>query len=159
MQVVLYNGNANTAPPMMNHAPFYFPHVKSIRETLDKGFIMTGICGSAEGDYELMLLKTDSLGMILSTGTEDIMLPAERHELINVVPNPFQNYTTLSSNELTEDATLQVYDMNGLLMKVAYTIVENKIQLDCSGLPAGLYFATIFAHNSSRFTTKIIILE
>ncbi|MEL6556849.1 MAG: T9SS type A sorting domain-containing protein, partial [Bacteroidota bacterium] len=86
------------------------------------------------------------------------------HQKMEVYPNPFTNQTTITYT-LTEENTnvlLQIYDLNGGLVK---TLVENKRQeigiyhatFESSGLPAGMYLCKIVAGN--RVETRKLLLK
>ena len=79
---------------------------------------------------------------------------------VNVYPNPFKEYTTVSigsSVQLT-GAAFYLYDVLGKQVKVISNIHSYEIKLERNNLPSGLYFYR-FVNNNKQLSSGKLILE
>ena len=76
----------------------------------------------------------------------------------NLFPNPAQEKFRVQSSEFkVEDATIELYDLNGRKhLEKQITVGTNSVQIEVSNLKNGIYFCRILM-NKNCFTQKIII--
>ncbi|MDQ3015763.1 MAG: T9SS type A sorting domain-containing protein [Bacteroidota bacterium] len=129
---------------------------KSIRQTEDKGFILTGyITQLSSGDLDLAMIKTDSFGNVLSTG---LAVVSQKNKVI-VYPNPFSISTTIQFDYFLDDVELILCNLQGKIVKRMFQISAEKFEIERAGLPCGIYFAFIKNNNRLLATEKIVILD
>jgi hypothetical protein len=104
---------------------FSYSQIKSMQQTADGGFILTGACGSPTGDLDVILIKTDSLGYIHPTATEDIL---QNHEAY-VFPNPWSSSATIQFNSRMQDAELSLVNTLGEVVLYQPHIKDRKGQV------------------------------
>jgi N-acetylneuraminic acid mutarotase len=91
----------------------------------------------------------------LPAGVDDLNLDAGS---VATFPNPFINNLTFAiSNDvqLSFNASLQIYDVNGKIVKSIYKLTEHEIVIDRADFKSGIYFYE-FQNNNSRTTGKFI---
>lgn len=83
-------------------------------------------------------------------------------EPVKIYPNPAQNLVNiLFSNKIFQKTSIRLFDLYGKEIKIFQTsdiMSGNKIQLDISGLPTGLYLLNI-SSGSTFLTKKISIIK
>ncbi len=102
-----------------------------------------------ESEKEYSLLGVISQEMVAN---DDI--PSEQNHIL-VYPNPVYDILNLESNmDYQEDVKISIFDMNGKIVSRNIYDFNNRIQLDLSELPSGMYFYTILS-NENMVTGKI----
>ncbi len=92
------------------------------------------------------------LGMQLATSNQNI----SQNEKIKVFPNPTTGLTTLHfDKEFTGD--VQLFDVEGILVKGYQLTSENSLQISLQDLPSGVYYATITDSRSNQKSTVKIL--
>jgi hypothetical protein len=76
---------------------------------------------------------------------------------INAYPNPSSGLVEISINELSEiDYKIEVFNLTGLIIQsISKRNTENKVQIDLSMYPSGLYFFKISSKNKLYFSSII----
>jgi hypothetical protein len=156
-QMIILKIDSNATLQWINHFGFADDNeANSIQQTFDGGFILTGkTTSSATGNTDVYLVKTDSLGNILSTGFSD---PAETTNLI-IYPNPFHTSTTIEFNTQLENADIILYNLYGQVVKSMHNIFSQQVEFNREGLPSGIYFINIIKNQNVIATEKIIITD
>lgn len=77
----------------------------------------------------------------------------------SVVPNPFNNTTTLQVNDNLKDATLTIYNTNGQILKQVNSISGKSFSVSRDNLASGLYFITLTEENKTIVAKKLIITD
>lgn len=80
-------------------------------------------------------------------------------KVVSVVPNPFNNATTLQVNDNLKDATLTIYNSYGQIVKQVNSISGNLISISRENLPSGLYFITLTEETKTIALEKLIITD
>jgi hypothetical protein len=129
--------------------------IKSMHQTSDGGFIMTGFCGTPAGDLEVIVLKTDSLGFIHTTTTNEV----EEQKAANVFPNPWSSNTTLQFQNQLQDAELSLFNVLGEIIFTKSNLNGDQVELERGTIPTGIYFALIKDKDNSIQVTNMIIVD
>lgn len=80
------------------------------------------------------------------------------HIKIDVFPNPFDNYATISfNNSLNKPLSLVLRNAQGVLVKKINQIYESQFQLRREGLTSGLYILQLMDRNRILGSRKLII--
>ena len=123
----------------------------------------SNICFSAAGKYTMTLIATNTKGSDTATKTLVVKNPAGLHGLnsssFTINPNPFSSYTNLITDIYLKDATLNIYNTNGQLVKQIEKISGQTILLKREGLPDGLYYFKLLQEKNNLITGKLIITE
>lgn len=120
-----------------------------IRQTLDDGFIMSGITAFNGYNPDILLIKTDGTGNVLS-GIDEI----KNENIISVFPNPTCNNLIIQNNS---NQVLQFSLYNSLAEKVFSNSLTNKISIiDLSAYPPGIYFYKGTSDKNSFTSGKLI---
>lgn len=134
---------------------FDFAQIKSVQEAMDGGFILAGLCGSTNQSMEMLLIKTDSLGVVLSTGVSDLTV----NQKIIISPNPWSFSTTIEFPENVYDAELLLYNQVGSLVRNVSHISGKQVSIQRGSLAAGIYFLMINDNSHRTFATKMVIVD
>lgn len=91
------------------------------------------------GDVDVKFIKSDGsaveyIGGVLQTPTG--LESTQKQNSLNVYPNPFENLLTVTGNAQSAD----LLDMGGNIIKRVDKTGNDKITLETSGLPAGIYY-------------------
>ena len=78
---------------------------------------------------------------------------------LSLYPNPVKGSLSITSEELKlSDTKIHLTDVLGRSMKVIHEVKGDKeIQIDCSSLPKGIYFATLIDASNKRYVAKFIV--
>ncbi|GAP43286.1 protein containing Por secretion system C-terminal sorting domain [Lentimicrobium saccharophilum] len=81
-------------------------------------------------------------GVILKTtnGGLGIITPDNNEKDFSLFPNPFINYITINASQLTDNAEISIYTIQGLLI-YKQSLRKTATQLDLSFMKPGIYFA------------------
>jgi len=129
--------------------------IKSMHQTSDGGFIMTGFCGTPAGDLEVIVLKTDSLGNINTTAIQE----TDAQKEAKVFPNPWSSNTTLQFQNKLQDAELRLFNVLGEIIFTKSKLNGDQVELERGIIPAGIYFALIKDKDNSNQVTNMIIVD
>lgn len=72
--------------------------------------------------------------------------------LINIYPNPTHNEIIITGSHIT---CITVADAVGI-GKLHRSVTANKVNIDISTLPAGIYLVTVTSDNGSRVVSEIV---
>lgn len=140
-----------------------------IKETSDKGFIITGsVLSPATGNTNgVLLLKTDSTFSLATTGLEDELIKGRME--VKISPNPFSEYTSVTIQLSEKDYNLKgismgIYDLLGrrreIIMDRAHPDKgEVEIKLYRGDLSSGVYFYTLTNKSEIFWSGKLIVRE
>jgi hypothetical protein len=76
---------------------------------------------------------------------------------IQVYPNPVKNSAVVKFNTNGNKSTLNLYDVNGKLVKHLDKGLNNELTLDASTLTSGMYFIRLDDSKGNTSTTKVLI--
>jgi Secretion system C-terminal sorting domain len=128
----------------------------SICQTNDGGFVLAGRSTlSQTGNTDVLLVKTDSLGHLLTSGLPG---PFEQTQ-ITIYPNPFHSTTTIQFNTFLENADIILYNLYGQAVKSARNNFSQQVEINREGLPAGLYFIRIIKNHRMISSEKLVISD
>jgi len=95
------------------------------------------------------------VGSFCGVGVNDI---AEIKETVKVYPNPVFDISTLAFSNFTENNyQLNIYNINGILVKNIRNLSQRSIQIRQSDYPKGMYFYKITTQNGNIITGKFIV--
>jgi len=120
-----------------------------VRQTYDKGFI---ICGLYESPVNFYLVKTDSIGNLITNINE-----IKNKENYSIYPNPTQNKINLIFKNEAE-YSISILTLNGQLIFKTQILEDEATSInsiDVSNFSNGIYFITILSNNFT-VTKKII---
>ena len=80
--------------------------------------------------------------------------PLLNPEDLEIFPNPSSDYVTIKIPAMTTSGKLTIMNLNGQEL-MSHKLTENKIQIDISSLPAGIYLARLIYGNRTE-VRKII---
>jgi hypothetical protein len=73
-------------------------------------------------------------------------------------PNPFYNYATLFfDNRNNQTCKLEIYNVNGRLVRTIDAITTNRIRIERNDLPTGFYYYKLYVNNNILSVEKFII--
>ncbi len=78
---------------------------------------------------------------------------------ITIYPNPFSSETTISTEKILKDATLNIYNVFGQKVKQIQNISGQQIKIDRNGLSNGIYFIRVLENNKALWTEKVVITD
>ena len=80
-------------------------------------------------------------------------------KLISIFPNPFQDTTTIQANSNLKNATLNMYNSYGKIVKQVNNLSGQTICLSRGTLSSGLYFIKLTEENKVIAVEKILITD
>ncbi|MEI6310999.1 MAG: M1 family aminopeptidase [Bacteroidota bacterium] len=90
--------------------------------------------------------------------TASIMNHTNEEAYINVFPNPAQDILNISITKQLEDAHLEIYDMNGALIKSIIPNQDMHISIDTKSIHNGVYLIQYF-NSVDRFISKFNLIK
>ncbi|MCK4813306.1 MAG: T9SS type A sorting domain-containing protein, partial [Candidatus Marinimicrobia bacterium] len=142
----------------------YLIRAYDLKETSDNGFIITGIKWHLDSDIDdLCLVKTDSLGQILSSSIEnDDFSIVSDFALSQNFPNPFNGSTTINYTLHRNDhIKITLYNIAGnkvaSLVDAQQNVGTYDLSFDSKGLPSGIYLYSLQAGNSVQMKKMILL--
>lgn len=115
----------------------------------DYGYVGTGSYYPAFIDF------WEYCPLCINTGIEGLSNTSD----ISIYPNPFSTQTTLLSNKVLKDATLNIYNSLGQELKRVKNISGQTITINRNNLPSGLYYLQLKQDNQAIVNSKIIITD
>jgi PKD repeat protein len=113
------------------------------------------------GIYTVCLTATDACGSIDSTCQQVFIVVTGMNETaanaISTYPNPVNDQLTISFAKEMKNAQLEIIDQTGRLVQQVQNISGQKLTLNVSTLPAGIYLLRVTDENgssSARFTRE-----
>ncbi|MBK9400117.1 MAG: T9SS type A sorting domain-containing protein [Bacteroidetes bacterium] len=127
-----------------------------VHQTTDKGFIIVGGKLQTQTNWDFYLVKTDSMGNLISTGLSTIFQTSEQ---VIVYPNPFVNNVSILINKSNyKEANISIYNLWG---QTLYTEQKNTLHvsysqtIDLSFLSSGIYFIDVIL-DGERTVKKLV---
>jgi thermitase len=77
---------------------------------------------------------------------------------MNIYPNPFSDFATITFEEPVEDAVMEIWDGSGKLVREVQSLSGLIVQLDQEGLKSGVYIVRL-VNNGKVIETKKCIVE
>lgn len=130
-----------------------YEHGSCVKQTSDNGYIISSYSNSCGGSYDVLLIKTNSQGIV---GFHKIF---SNPDYINIYPNPNNGiFNVVSYKGQHDKLTLSVFDINGRLCYKHNGLFAQKTieRIELTNLPEGFYIVNIQGNNLS-FIKKIII--
>jgi hypothetical protein len=94
-----------------------------------------------------------SVSVSLCTGVQEVSATVE--SVINIYPNPAENYIEVYNTISTTKTTINVYDVTGKLITTKESVLY-KEYIDMSKFAKGLYFVEVMNGDKRIYKTKII---
>lgn len=125
-----------------------------IQQTSDSGYILTGGFKITGLNYDVLLVKMDSLGYYISTGISDTQSPATT---VVIYPNPTIEHLYIDFTNWNKAAFISLYDIAGQILVNKQTLFNRINTLQISPFAQGIYFYQIFSGNEVLKSGKIVI--
>ncbi len=123
--------------------------------------LYTGWAVDASGNHEKLIINA-TIWLASSSTTDNTSTGAlETEKNIQLSPNPFSNYANLiiSPNVNVINGKLNVYDMNGRIVKTMFTNDAHLITIYKEKLQKGIYFYQLTSNDKLLGNGKFIITE
>ena len=123
--------------------------------------LYTGWAVDASGNHEKLIINA-TIWLASSSTTDNTSTGAiESEKNIQLSPNPFTNYANLiiSPNVNVINGKLNVYDMNGKIVKTMFTNDAHLITIYKENLQKGIYFYQLTSNDKLLGNGKFIITE
>ncbi len=123
--------------------------------------LYTGWAVDASGNHEKLIINA-TIWLASSSTTDNTSTGAlETEKNIQLSPNPFTNYANLiiSPNVNVINGKLNVYDMNGKVVKTMFTNDAHLITIYKENLQKGIYFYQLTSNDKLLGNGKFIITE
>lgn len=128
---------------------------RSVQQTADNGYVIAGYTNSiGAGDYDMWLIKTDSLGEVQQTTA--IENTANSHISCEAYPNPSNGIFSIKSDFPISE--LEILDVTG---KTVYSSSVNakQISIDLSQQPKGIYIYRALVGNANVVRFGEVVFE
>jgi hypothetical protein len=127
-----------------------------VQQTADGGYVIAGTSDSAEFTDSLLLIKTDSLGGVM-TGVTEGRPPARERVAFSVAPNPANGVACIRySLPGNIEANLRMYDVFGRQVFSSFGFRTSPLRLDLRSVPAGVYLLRLDSDLGTA-TRKLVI--
>ncbi len=131
---------------------FYHIATMMIKETPDKGFIITGSISFRPNGSQPFLMKTDSEG---NCNMYPVSIDEKRTSVpLDIYPNPASNWIMIKSG-LSMPVSYKISDLHGKLVSSA-KLKQEPFRLSVAKLPDGMYFMTITTDKGIKVSKKFI---
>tara|TARA_B110000977_G_scaffold175321_1_gene229969 strand:- start:479 stop:1057 length:579 start_codon:yes stop_codon:yes gene_type:complete len=126
--------------------------LNSVQQTPDNGYVMAGFTNSiGAGDFDMLLLKTDSLGSIdYNTSVDETHISKLN---FTVYPNPVTELLEVKSNE--EIST--PFIVKNIYGKMVAKYPKGLKTLDVSGLTNGVYFLNLIINKTPVMKRFVVV--
>jgi len=137
-----------------------------IQPTSDKGLITSGyVFGAFEppNGRNFWLVKLDSMGCLEPNCDGTIIIdPYQKNNeyILKVFPNPAKDKSNISLQgfKTLSGLTLSIYNIQGQLL-LQQTLQNNNLEIDISGLEAGVYIAKIKLSDGSFVQERFVVIK
>lgn len=76
-----------------------------------------------------------------------------------IYPNPFSLFTTIQFKTIISNGNLNIYNVNGQLVKVIQNISGRNIIIYRESIPSGIYFVSLIENNKVILSNKLVITD
>lgn len=129
-------------------------HPTDLQITSDGGYVITGFSNYLSGFYSDIFLIKETFDV------SSVIKNNYSVKCINVSPNPFNVYTTIELSELNNKTKrLELFDVNGKIVKTINKITTNKIVIERSNLKNGIYIFKITDDEKIIAIGKLLVVE
>jgi len=111
---------------------------------------VTGISGNGWGFAGV------SVNCSLQTGISQLNTNSQQSL---IYPNPFNSSATISFGSTIVNAELNIYNLHGQKVKTINNISGDKVKIDRSNLPNGIYFIRLTQDSKTITTDRLVITE
>ena len=114
--------------------------------------------------YHCHLLTHEDDGMmgqflVLDTSTVSAMQHSEKVN-VKLLPNPFSEKATLMLDiDLVENLSLEIYDLQGKMLRNLQNISSKNIEIDRKGLSSGNYFYALKSNHKIIYSSMFSLTE
>jgi len=119
-----------------------YPIIGTETETWSYNFVLDSIYDEMQLSFQLGTDITpvifDNVKLVKKVGGTPTAIHHAKKDELCIFPNPASDYLHINAET---GATIRLYNSTGMLVKTGIS-VDNRVNFDVTGLPAGLYFVT-----------------
>ena len=123
-----------------------------IDTVIDIGF---GESEGIESDGDTVVFNQDTTTQVITdpSGTQEINAGYK----LTIIPNPFSDYTTISFGRQLNNASIDLIDLTGRIVRTYSKINSNNVKIYKHDLSKGIYLIKILTDNQSLYLEKLVV--